>query len=178
MNIEEMMLKSGAFKIGKVMVGDIVCNKEFRKACESNTCGTFNKCWACPPCIGDIDDCIAKVKSFSTAIVYQTVGEIEDSYDFEGMMEIGAKHNELDLAVSDFVRENLDKDEYLHLGAGKCGICKKCAKIDNQPCRFPDKMMSSLEAHGIAVSSLAESAGMKYMNGQNSVTYFGAVFLK
>jgi hypothetical protein len=35
--------------------------------------------------------------------------------------------------------------------------------------------MPSLEAYGVNVSALASAAGMKYINGQNTVTYFGAV---
>jgi hypothetical protein len=35
--------------------------------------------------------------------------------------------------------------------------------------------MPSLEAYGINVSELAKAAGMNYINGQNTVTYFGAV---
>jgi hypothetical protein len=35
--------------------------------------------------------------------------------------------------------------------------------------------MASLEAYCINVSALASSADMKYINGQNTVTYFGAV---
>ena len=40
-----------------------------------------------------------------------------------------------------------------------------------------DLAMSSLEAYGINVSVLAPQAGMKYINGINTVTYFGAVLL-
>ena len=63
----------------------------------------------------------------------------------------------------------------LHLGAGGCNICPVCARVENHPCRFPDMAISSLEAHGINVSRLAAECGMKYINGQNTVTYFGAV---
>jgi hypothetical protein len=35
--------------------------------------------------------------------------------------------------------------------------------------------VASLEAYGIFVAKLAEKAGMKYINGVNTVTYFGAV---
>ena len=66
----------------------------------------------------------------------------------------------------------------LFMGAGGCRICKRCAKLDNEPCRFPEEAMSSLEAYGANVSALARSAGMKYINGVDTVTYFGAVFLK
>ena len=40
----------------------------------------------------------------------------------------------------------------------------------------PALAMSSLEAYGIDVAQLAKQAGMKYINGVNTVTYFGAVF--
>jgi len=39
----------------------------------------------------------------------------------------------------------------------------------------PDRAMPSLEAYGINVSLLAKTSGMKYINGANTVTYFGAV---
>lgn len=42
--------------------------------------------------------------------------------------------------------------------------------------RFPDRAMSSLEAYGVNVSELAVQCGMRYINGENTVTYFGAVF--
>jgi hypothetical protein len=35
--------------------------------------------------------------------------------------------------------------------------------------------VASLETYGVNVSKLAPAAGMKYVNGQDTVTYFGAV---
>ena len=73
------------------------------------------------------------------------------------------------------VFSDMNITKVLHLGAGGCGVCKRCAKVDGEPCRFPSEAMPSLEAYGINVSSLASLSGMKYINGQNTVTYFGAV---
>jgi predicted metal-binding protein len=53
-----------------------------------------------------------------------------------------------------------------------------CAKRTDEPCRHPDLAMASLEAYGFNVSRLAAAADMKYINGQNTVTYFGAVLFK
>jgi len=69
----------------------------------------------------------------------------------------------------------LDLPRVLHLTAGACGVCERCGKEDGIPCRFPDRATSSLEAYGIHVARLSESAGMKYINGVNTVTYFGAI---
>jgi hypothetical protein len=47
--------------------------------------------------------------------------------------------------------------------------------MDGEPCRFPEKAISSVEACGIDVMSLSKSAGVRYNNGKNTVTYIGAV---
>lgn len=129
----------------------------------------------CPPHVGPVDQLIAQAKEYPLALVYQTVGELEDSYDFEGMMEAGARMNDLTQKVRKELTDCFGPDA-LHLGAGGCRVCPVCAKREDKPCRFPEKALSSLEAYGINVSKLAELAGMKYINGQNTVTYFGAVF--
>ncbi len=178
LSLEEKIKQLGALNTGVAQVKDMVFDKGFRRACESNACGRYNRCWTCPPCVGEIDDLINLVKGYKTAIVYQTIGELEDSYDFEGMMEIGDVHKQLDIKVSEYLEEKYSKDSFLLLGAGGCRICEKCAKIDNTPCRFPDKAMHSLEAYGVSVSVLASLSGLKYINGENTATYFGAVFQK
>ena len=76
------------------------------------------------------------------------------------------------------LRERIDGENLprvLHLGAGGCRICAVCAVRTNEPCRHPDKATPSLESYGVDVASMAEAAGMKYINGQKTVTYFGAV---
>ena len=56
---------------------------------------------------GEIDDLMASLKTYSHALVYQTVSELEDSYDFEGMMEAGKHHNELMMRL----RKELEGEE-------------------------------------------------------------------
>lgn len=115
-----------------------------------------------------------EAKSYQKALVYQTVGTLEDSYDFEGMMEAARLHNELSRALAKWFA-TLPFAKKLHLGAGGCHMCGVCAKRTNEPCRHPELAMPSLETYGINVSELAASSGMKYINGQNTVTYFGAL---
>lgn len=110
-------------------------------------------------------------------VAYQTVTVIEDSFDFEGMAEARKKTYPLSQSLRGiFKSKNISK--VLHLGAGGCGVCSTCAKQTDEPCRFPDIAMPSLESYGINVSKLAKSANMKYTNGQDTVTYFGAVLFR
>ena len=167
-------LENGAYKANIIKAECIVTDRVFRDMCISNACGMYGKCYMCPPDIGDIDTLMAEVKTYDYALVYQTVTELEDSYDFEGMIDA----KKLCTKIAQKLRgefKALDISNALHLGAGGCGVCEKCAKQVDEPCRFPELALPSLEAYGVNVSKLAASAGMKYINGQDTVTYFGAV---
>ena len=62
------------------------------------------------------------------------------------------------------------------LGAGACTICKECTYPD-EPCRFPDKMISSMEAYGIVVSDICSANNIPYYYGPNTLTYVGCVLM-
>ena len=99
----QLALDSGATKATVIHTQDIVMSATFRDICKSNGCGLYGKCWMCPPDIGPVEELMEKVHSYEYGLLYQTVGEIEDSYDIEGMGEIGAQHEKnsikLDRAV-------------------------------------------------------------------------------
>ncbi len=175
--LREEVLAMGAFRAEYVDAAQVSTDASFRKMCETNACGNYGRSYMCPPDVGDIEEMMAVIPTYQTALVYQTVGELEDSYDFEGMMEAGRRQNELVQRVRALTGK-LGMGETLHLGAGGCRLCERCGKITGEPCRHPDQALASLETYGINVSVLAEQAGMRYINGQNTVTYFGAVFFR
>ena len=167
-------LERGAYRSAVISTDTIVLDKAFRKMCEANACGVYGRCYMCPPDVGDADTLMAEIGEYDYALVYQTVSELEDSFDFEGMVEAKKRSYPLSQALrSVFSEAGIEK--VLHLGAGGCGVCESCSKQSGEPCRFPEKAMPSLEAYCINVSELARAANMKYINGQNTVTYFGAV---
>lgn len=167
-------LQEGAFRAEIIDASRIETHRSFRDMCVANTCGMYGRCYMCPPDIGNIDTLMQQIKQYRYALVYQTVTEIADSYDFEGMLE--AKKRTYPVAQKlRGIFADMGLTEVLHLGCGGCGVCDVCAKISDEPCRFPGLALPSLEAYGIHVSQLAKTAGMKYTNGQNTVTYFGAV---
>ena len=177
MNFEELIGKAlsvGAFRANIVGTDQIVTDASFRDICASNGCGIYGKCWMCPPDIGEIHELMETLRTYSHALVYQKIYPLEDSFDIEGMQT--AKKDFTNLIQR--IKKAFPDPFVLHLGAGGCGICKTYARRENQPCRFPQLAVPPLEGYGINVSKLAETAGMKYINGQNTVTYFGAVFFR
>lgn len=178
-NLAPRLVAMGAYRAALVPVGKIRFDRGFRALCESNACGNYGACWTCPPDAGDIDTLIMRAKAYQTALVYQTLGRLEDSFDIEGMLAAGKRHNDLAQDISRWARETgAFGEQWLHLGAGGCRLCNVCAKRTGRPCRHPADALASLEAYGVAVAELAAACGMPYSNGQNTVTYFGAVFFR
>lgn len=172
------LAKSAGFTNAEwIDVSQIVCDRKFREQCAVNACGVYGKCWMCPPDIGEIDALIDEVKSYSRGLLYQSIFELEDSFDFEGMVEGGRLQNVRSRALDKGLKE-LGYKNYLHLSKGGCGHCSPCAKAKGEPCPFPEEALSSLEAYGINVSATVKGTSMKYINGVNTVTYFGIVLFR
>jgi predicted metal-binding protein len=65
-----------------------------------------------------------------------------------------------------------------HLSCGGCNLCESCAKKEDKPCRFPDKALIPMEGAGVDVYNTTKDTPLKYINGQNTVTYFGMVLFE
>ena len=169
-----LALSMGATKATMLSTENIVLDIKFREICLSNGCGMVGKCWMCPPDVGDAEQLMDKVRSYKNALVFQTITELEDSFDFEGMNEAGNKHAMLCRSVRKEAKAMLG-DGILVLGAGGCRVCERCTKLDNLPCRLPDEAMLSLEACCVDVYNTVKPTELKYINGADTVTYFGMV---
>lgn len=170
------LLNKHAQAFAVLNTGEIRFDPAFRVSCESNACGFYGACWMCPPDVGDVHVLMARAKSYEHALVFQTVHVIADSFDIEGMRRASKQHNRLIYQLRR-TAERQGMDCFL-LGAGACGGCKTCARKKNEPCTHPDRAVVPLEAAGVDVYQLAKLSGLAYMNGKNTVTYFGALFYR
>lgn len=164
---------------GADMVGQdgVIMDPSFRSFCEENSCGMYGRCYMCPPDIGPVEELIAQVRSFDRGLLYQTFSPLEDSFDIEGMREAKARHVRVSQRLLDALRPLLGEDA-LHLTVGGCGLCPQCAKPMGQPCRHPERALPSLESHGIDVYNTTRSTSLRYVNGPNTVTYFGLILFR
>lgn len=170
--MKDFIRSFGFYDCGWVDTQDVKFRQEIRKMCEVNTCRAYGTTWACPPAVGTVEECRDRVQAYKKMLVLSGRYELEDSFDFEGMQDGMKKFKEASRALNDYLRPTGMK--YLLLSNEGCDLCKKCTYPD-APCRFPEKATGSLEGYGIFVSELANQAGIKYNNGPNTVTYFGAL---
>lgn len=164
-------LENGAAKAQVIPVSQVVTSASFRDVCASNGCGMYGKCWMCPPDIGEIDVLMASIREYRYGLLYQTIGQLEDSFDIEGMGEAGQRHAQ----VSQAIESAWPEGDHLHLSCGGCHLCEVCAKRTGEPCRFPGRALPPMEGYGIDVYNTAKDTELSYINGQNTVTYFGIV---
>ena len=64
--------------------------------------------------------------------------------------------------------------ETLMLSTESCAICESCA-YPGAPCRHPGQALPSLEGSGVDVYNTVKGTSLKYVNGRNTVTFFGMV---
>ena len=90
--IRAMALENGFSYAAPMDCALLELRREVREMCAANTCGMYGKNLACPPACGTLEQCREQVRRYSAGVLVQTVGDIEDSMDFEAMLETEARH--------------------------------------------------------------------------------------
>ena len=166
--LEKLAKDCGFTCCGEMTVDTLEFLPEVRDMCEHNTCGMWNKSWACPPACGTLEEMRDRVKRYTRGILVQTVGQMEDSFDFEVMQETAVAQNENFQKMWDALEK--DYPDLLAMGTGGCTKCKKCTYPD-APCRFPNRMCPSMEGAGLVVNAVCTKNGMKYNHGPKTICY-------
>lgn len=173
-NLEQLAFEAGFSHAVRLERRTMALLPEVRDMCAANTCGMYGRNHACPPACGTLEECRKRIEGYQWGILLQTVGQVEDSMDFEGMQETEARHKKSFTLLTGQLRELYPG--LLPLGAGCCTVCKICSAPDAE-CRFPEKRISSLEAYGILVSDLCTKNGMKYYYGPGTIAYTSCCLL-
>jgi len=168
-------LDAGFSQAGELNLKSLVFMPEVRDMCSADKCRQYNKNWRCPPGCGSIEDAAEQAARYSYGIIVQTIGRMEDEYDYETIQESGERHKRNFAALVDSLKTRYP--DMLPMGAGTCDLCETCT-YPNEPCRFPDKSISSMEAYGLWVSKVCQLSGIPYNNGKDTITYTSCYLLK
>jgi len=168
----EMFLDTGFEHAAFFDPSQLVFRQEVRDMCSPDKCHMYNRNWACPPACGSIEDSVEKAKKYTAAVMLQSTSQLEDSFDIETIMQTAEDHKKRFGEAVKIVRA-LDPD-CLPMGAGGCNICRKCT-YPGDPCRFPDKAFTSMEAYGLVVSEECKKAGLEYNYGNNTLTFSSCI---
>ena len=161
-------LTEGFSQAGELNCGSLAFMPEVRDMCAADLCHSYGKCWTCPPACGTLEDAAKKASQYSRGLLVQTIGKMEDDFDWETIEATGEKHKKTFLHFTDLLR--LRYPNMLPMGAGACTVCEECTYPD-APCRFPDRAIPSMEAYGLFVSNVCTASGVPYNNGPQTITF-------
>ncbi|MBQ4641123.1 MAG: DUF2284 domain-containing protein [Oscillospiraceae bacterium] len=137
-------------------------------------CPMYNTSWACPPAVGTLETCKNRCLGYRNCLLIGTIVEVRDIADIGETLATRPAHEDVTNQVRELFRQQ-GKEPYI-LSTESCHLCERCAWMDGQPCRFPEKMHPCVESHGINVIPLLESLGLEFQYGENIVTWYSLLF--
>ena len=148
-------------------------SSRIRWICE-NECPMYGQSWACPPGVGTVDCCRQKCMAFDHCLLISSIVEVRDIADMAETLATRPDHE----ALTEQVRELMQAqgiDPFI-LSTEACTICDRCASLDGEACRFPEKMHPCVESHGINVVDVLEKRGLNFQVGAYVVTWISLLF--
>ena len=152
---------------------DLEFSSRIRWICE-HECPMYGQSWACPPGVGSVDHCRQICRAYDHCLLISSIVEVRDIADMEETLATRPDHE----ALTEQVRELMQQqgiDPFI-LSTEACTVCDRCAILDGEPCRFPEKMHPCVESHGINVVDVLEKRGLEFQFGANVVTWISLLF--
>lgn len=145
-------LALGFVKAAIIDVDKLVCVPEYRKYCEENLCGNYDKLPACPPQCGTVEELNAKIKGYQKALVLQTE-LLPIKKEMSEYLAGKRKHNQL----TDALLAELDLCNPLVMSAG------------------PWKQYSCMSAYAIDAEKMAAACNMICWGNDGKIRFFSSI---
>ena len=172
---ETFMTEYPIFEYRVLDTARVAVRDRARAVCR-NECPRYGSTWACPPAVGTLEECAAKIHAYDEALLFTTVAEVSDVLNMDETLATRAAHEEITEKVGEFWRK--EGYEIFILSTESCDICEHCTYPEGKPCRFPERMHPCLESFGVVVSELAEEEQMEYLLGGNAILWFSMILLR
>ena len=166
--LESQLAEYPLFAYGFVDPKTLDFTQRVRYICQTE-CPMYGKSWACPPAVGSVEECKAKCMNFTDCLMIATITEVADIANLEETLATRGDHEALTNEIAALLRQQGIAPYILSTEA--CAECERCAYLDGQPCRFPERMHPCVESHGINVVPAMEQLGIPFISGENLVTW-------
>lgn len=172
--LEQQLAELPLYQYTFITTDQLTFTDRVRYVCEQE-CPMYNTTWACPPAVGTVEECKARVLGYPEALMISTVTEVNDIANMEETLGTRAPHEEITRDVLELVRAQCK--ETMALSTEACAICEHCA-WPNASCRHPNRMFPCVESHGILVTALADTAGIDFLAEGNIVTWYSLILFR
>ena len=166
--LEQQMMELPLYTYAYLDPASLEFSDRIRHICETE-CPMYGTTWACPPGVGSVECCKGKCLSYKDCLMISTITEVEDIGNMDQTLATRADHEAVTNQVAALRAEQGVKPYVLSTEA--CAICERCAYLDGQPCRHPERMHPCVESHGINIIPVLEDNGIEFQYGSNVVTW-------
>ena len=171
--LENQLAEFPLFTYGFIDPGELEFTQRVRMICGME-CPMHGKTWACPPAVGSVEECQERCLKYGDCLMISTITEVSDIANVEEALATRGDHEDITNEIAELMRQQ-GVEPYI-LSTEACAICERCAWLDGQPCRYPERMHPCVESHGINVIPAMESLGVPFISGENVVTWVSLLF--
>ena len=148
-------------------------SERIRYICKAE-CPMYGKTWACPPAVGEVEECKAKCLKYNSCLLVGTITEVVGEPSMEQSLATRPAHERITNQIRDLFREQ-GVEPYI-LSTEACAVCERCAFLDGLPCRLPGRMHPCLESHGINLIPTLEENDLDFIFGLDVITWYSLLF--
>ncbi|MEE0420194.1 MAG: DUF2284 domain-containing protein [Lachnospiraceae bacterium] len=157
MNNIQKFMRDNALNIGFahtafLPVRKLVFVEKYRIYCEENVCGNYNKLPNCPPKCGTVQEMRERAGQFTTALIMQSVWDLEDYGDTKAIKAMKGRHNLMTRELTDKVKEQ-----------GITGLTMSAGPTAQDCC---------MSAYCVDAARMAADCGMVYWMPEGKISFF------
>jgi predicted metal-binding protein len=148
-----------------------------RAFCLENKCGNYGSNYMCPPYVGSLEEIRIRLKEFQRGVLLQYAKSLDVRGDREGVRQTKTDFHNKILLIEEFLRERGINQVWGMIG-GSCGLCDMCRAKLGEPCPYPDKARTSLEAIAVDVVRLLDKFGLDSEFHADKITWTGCILFR
>lgn len=158
------------FTAAVIAAKDVPVDGKFRRFCEDDLCGQYDKNYSCPPTCGTVDQMHARILSGTKALVLKSEWAIDGYGDKEGIHKGKCSHNNAMLRLNETLSGVI-------AGGSCCSLCTPCRMALGESCAYPDLRFSCMSAYCVDVAELAKRCGMDFAWDESKLYVYGMIVL-
>lgn len=125
-------------------------------------CPHYGNVWSCPPKMPMTDTYLAPYGGcflIGVKVIYspETRAQAHSAEEADELREEGYEKVARELLLTLLEAEKLFPDSVC-MGAGRCILCRRCARIDGKPCRHPDLCRYSITGFGFDFARMMQDS--------------------
>lgn len=173
-DLEALARENGFTSTSPLEMSALIYRPEVREMCSADQCRSYGRSWSCPPAVGSLEQIRKRTAEYHRGILVQTTGQLRREIDYHSIQRTNEQHVRNFAAYVRQVRQLFPG--CLPMGAGACMICRKCTYPD-RPCRYPGRMIISMEAYGLIINDVCKGSGLEYNYGPKSFTFTSCILI-